>query len=327
MDKIAEQLVKKSIEAFSLAIELYNKPTIHYRSEGFCSFIVNAWELMIKAHMINKFGEDSIYFKDNPDRTLSISTCIDKVFTNVKDPLSMNLKRIVELRNTSTHFVTKEYDIIYAPLFQACILNYVEKMQTFHGVDVTEYVPDNFLALPISIKAVDEQTIRAAYSKKVADRLFHIAHEIGEASDKEGSKFAIKIIHNYFLTKKKEEASEIVYLDKNSDSQGIRIIKEKVDPNSTHKHRVKDCVEQIKKRIKKNKIQLFYKGNPTTFNQTHFVNFCKYYNLKEDPQYGYKHEQFKQYTYSQQAIEFIYERLEENPNDILNVIAVKRDGR
>ena len=91
--------------------------------------------------------------------------------------------------------------------------------------------------------------------------------------------------------------------------------------------RVKELVEQIKKRINKNKIQLFYKGNPTTFNQTQFVNFCKYYNLKEDPQYGYKHEQFKQYTYSQQAIEFIYERLEENPKDILNVIAVKREGR
>ena len=50
---------------FMMAIEIYNKPTIHYRVEGFSFFICNAWELMLKAHIINKFGEDKIYYKDN----------------------------------------------------------------------------------------------------------------------------------------------------------------------------------------------------------------------------------------------------------------------
>jgi hypothetical protein len=45
-------LVDKSIEAFYLAIEIINKPTINYRSEGFCFFICNAWELALKAFLI-----------------------------------------------------------------------------------------------------------------------------------------------------------------------------------------------------------------------------------------------------------------------------------
>ena len=57
---IQEKLLEKSKEAFVMAIEIYNKPTIKYRVEGFSFFICNAWELMLKAHMINKFGEDSI---------------------------------------------------------------------------------------------------------------------------------------------------------------------------------------------------------------------------------------------------------------------------
>ena len=50
---VQEQLIDKSKEAFVLAIEIYNKPSIKYRLEGFSFFICNAWELMLKAYMIN----------------------------------------------------------------------------------------------------------------------------------------------------------------------------------------------------------------------------------------------------------------------------------
>lgn len=69
MNKTEDKLIEKSKEAFCLAIELYNKPTIKYRVEGFSHFICNAWELMLKAHMIKTFGENSIYYKDNLQRT------------------------------------------------------------------------------------------------------------------------------------------------------------------------------------------------------------------------------------------------------------------
>ena len=35
MDNVEDKLIKKSKEAFCIAIELYNKPTIKYRVEGF----------------------------------------------------------------------------------------------------------------------------------------------------------------------------------------------------------------------------------------------------------------------------------------------------
>ncbi|EGP5501286.1 DUF3644 domain-containing protein, partial [Enterococcus faecium] len=52
MEQIEKRLVSKSIEAFLMGMEIYNKPTIHYRVEGFSFFICNAWELMLKAHLI-----------------------------------------------------------------------------------------------------------------------------------------------------------------------------------------------------------------------------------------------------------------------------------
>lgn len=129
-NNLTDSLLEKSKEAFVMAIEIYNKPTIRYRVEGFSFFICNAWELMLKAHIINKLGNDSIYYKDNPNRTITLENCIQKIFTNEKSPLRKNLMKIIELRNTSTHFITEEYEMVYIPLFQACILNFVEKMQT-----------------------------------------------------------------------------------------------------------------------------------------------------------------------------------------------------
>jgi len=61
---------------FLMGLEIYNKPTIKYRVEGFSFFICNAWELLLKATLIDK-GE-SIYCKDKPDRTISLSECLKK---------------------------------------------------------------------------------------------------------------------------------------------------------------------------------------------------------------------------------------------------------
>ena len=105
--RIIEKLLEKSKECFVLAIEIYNKPTIRYRVEGFALFICNAWELMLKAHLIRRDGLGSIYFKDNPTRTISLEGCLRKIYTNEKTPLRRNLEKIIELRNTSTHFITK----------------------------------------------------------------------------------------------------------------------------------------------------------------------------------------------------------------------------
>lgn len=52
---ITNKLLDKAKEAFVMAIEIYNKPTIRYRVEGFSFFICNAWELMLKARMIKTY--------------------------------------------------------------------------------------------------------------------------------------------------------------------------------------------------------------------------------------------------------------------------------
>ncbi len=316
---IEDKLIDKSKEAFLMSIEVYNKPSIKYRVEGFSFFICNAWELMLKAYMIKKFGEESIYYKDNTNRTITLENCIKKVFTNDKDPLRRNLEKIVELRNTSTHFVTEEYEMIYIPLFQAAVFNYIEKMLSFHDFDITTVIPQNFLTLTVSINSLNADEIRAKYPKEIAEKMISINDELSPIITENNNHFAIRVDHHYYITKDKNAASATVRID-NSAETGVKIIKELKDPNETHKYNRKNCIAEINKRLDKLGIILKNAEDAVRcFTTNDFTLFCKYYDIKNNPKLCYVHHIYSQpqYTYSLQAIDFIVEEIKKDPENII----------
>ena len=316
MEKLEDRLLDKSKEAFAMAIELYNKPTIHYRVEGFAIFICNAWELMLKAYMLKNFGEKSIYYTDNPHRTLTLENCIQKVFTNNKDPLRINIEKIIELRNTSTHFITEEYEMVYVPLFQSCVLNFNEKMMAFHNVDMTTIIPQNFLTLSVSMKALDESEIIAKYPEEIAQKLITTSENIAESIQSNNAKFAIKIEHYHYITKNKDKATSVVGIDNNADAK-VKIIKELKDPNVTHKYSSTNCVSEIQSRLNRSNTILKFNGEEKTFNSYHFNLFYKYYGIKENPKLCYQHHLTHTYGYSIQTIDFIVEEIKKDPENII----------
>lgn len=308
---IVDKLLSKCVEAFISGIELYNKPTIKYRVEGFSFFICNAWELMLKAHMMKKFGEMSVYYKDNRSRTLSLENCIQKVFTNDKDPLRVNLEKIIELRNTSTHFITEEYEMVYIPLFQSCVLNFSEKLMAFHEIDITSYIPQNFLTLNITMKAIDNTSIIAKYPEEIANKLIEINEDIVQLSVIQNEKFALKIEHHHYLVKDKSKATSLVGIDNSAETK-VKIIKELKDPNQTHPYNAKRGIEAINKKLQREKIDI-------KFNQYIFLLFVDYYELKSNERfcYSYNAGETKLYTYSQQAIDLIVDETKKDPENII----------
>lgn len=315
---IEDRLVDKSKEAFMMAIEVYNKPTIRYRVEGFGFFICNAWELMLKAHLIKQNGMQSIYYKDNPARTITLELCVEKVFTNDKDPLRRNLEKIIELRNISTHFITEEYEMLYVPLFQACVFNYIEKMQAFHVLDISEFLPPNFLTLAVSLNSINYDEIRAKYPAEIAEKLIATNNALAPVIDENNNRFAIRIDHHYYITKNKDKATVVVGIDNNAADSNIKIVKELKDPNDTHKYTCKRCCLEINRRFAK-------MGITWRFNQSHFNLFCKYYNIKENNKLCYVTMTFSQpqYSYSQQAIDFIVDEIKKDPDHIIRSLREK----
>ena len=321
LEKSYDCLIQKSQEVFILAIELYNKPTIKYRVEGFAFFICNAWELMLKAYLIKTKGADSIYFNKDKSKTITLDYCIKLIFTNNQDPLRMNLEKIIELRNASTHYITEEYEMVYLPLFQSCIFNYNDKMFEFHNIDVTKLIPINFLNLVITEKYLDENELKAKYSEGIVNKLLDTQSKINNLIENTNSKFAIKVEHVHYLTHNSKKATDTLSVVKNSKNEAM-IIKELQDPNNTHKYNSKKVIKEVNVRLGKQNITLMYRGAPTSFNQFHFNLFCKYYDIKNNRKWCYIIKQFSQpqYSYSIQAIDFIFEEIKKDPSNIIENI-------
>ncbi len=323
---MGERFVDKSIEAFVMAIEIYNKPTIRYRVEGFSFFICNAWELMLKGYMIQKGGEDSIYFKDNPDRTYSLSNCVERVFTNKKDPLRMNLERIIDLRNMSTHFITEEYESMYAPLFQACVLNYINKMLEFFSRDVTECIPAHFLTLSVKLSPLLADEVQARYPKQMANKLLRLRDYLaGSVSEEGNQKYAVLIKHEFYITKRADLASETIRVTKDA-SEAAFILKETRDRQQQCPFNRKKCIDILNGWLKRDKINFV---NPSlaaederyhTFNAFHFDLFVKFYSIKAEEKYCYKYDRGKQvlYSYSEAALVLIFEEIKKDPEGIIS---------
>lgn len=310
MEDIKIRLIEKSIEAFIMGLEIYNKPTIKYRIEGFSFFVVNAWELMLKATLLDR-GE-SIYFSDKPDRTLSVENVIKKIYTDKNTRIRLNLEKIIELRNISTHYITEDYEVKYAPLFQACVLNFVNELQRFHHVDITKHIAQNFLTISASYAPLSNEEIKLKYSPEIAEKLIKQANEIDVLSATYNSdKFAINIRQNLYITKKKAEADFVVSIGSNSDTK-IAIAKDLKDPSDTHKYSYNNVITAVQETLKKKNIKLGYEAG---FNQYVLGLIIDFYNIKQDDKYAYEHVIGNQrsYTYSQQFIEFIISEIEKSP--------------
>lgn len=323
-ESLSTRMLKKCKEAFIMGLEIYNKPTIQYRIEGFSFFICNAWELMLKAYLIDTKGEKSIYFKDNPNRTISLEKCIEIVFTNNKDPLRVNLERIVTLRNTSTHFITEDYERLYAPLFQSCVINFTNKLLEFHDEDITTMIPQNFLTLSVNLHDLTDEQVRAKYTPELAERLIIERNEIEVLKENSNHKFAITIQQNLYITKKEDKADFKVSVSREANAKG-HIIKELRNPNDTHRYSFKLLLEEINGQLANRKINFSHSNGESkreTFNTSDLTEFIKFYNLKSEERYAFKHMigESERYSYSLEAANFIVDQIKQKPNTIINEI-------
>ena len=311
MEEIKQKLVDKSIEAFIMGLEIYNKPTIKYRIEGFSFFICNAWELMLKAELLNR--NEDIYYNDKSGRTLSLEPTIKKIYSDKNTRVRLNLEKIIELRNISTHFITEDYEAKYAPLFQACVLNFVNEIKRFHNIDISNYISQNFLTITANYEPLSNEQIRLKYPPEIAERFIQQSNQIDVLTQEyDSDKFAIPIKQNLYITKKKDEADFVITMASESPNK-VAIVKELKDPANTHKYAFNNVIAVVNNRLSKSNIKLGYKNG---FNSYVLNLFIEFYDIKSDNKYSYKHSlrNSTSYTYSERLIDFIINEIKKNPD-------------
>lgn len=322
-----DRLIRKAQEAFLLAIELYNRPTIQYHVEGCSFFLCNAWELMLKAHIIERYGIGEIYYPGNT-RTLSLEDCLKKVFTNSKDPLRRNMDKLIDVRNTSAHFVVPEYESFYGPILQASVENFDRQARRLLGIEVSDLIPENYLVLSVRKSAVDEDECRARYDPIVLEKMLEKREGILTTADElDNRKFSCTYVTELRSTKK-GDADHTFCIAEGGDVP-VAVIKTPVEVKNKYPYRPSGVVKAICDRLAKSGVVLMQDGSDTRartknrrpFNLYMFGLFTSFYGMKTDSRYSYDNSlegEASSFIYSQQAVDLIWDKIRENPEGIID---------
>ena len=174
-------LVDKSLDACLAAIEIYNKPNFQYREEAFAILMLNAWELLLKARIVqhdrgslraievrearvNKDGSKSKLQQRKLNRsgnTMTISLnraagLVQRYTTNGIDAVCLeNLYLLQEIRDNAIHLynVSPGLGKRIQEVGSAALKNFVAAAKRWFGVDVARY---NFYLMPLSFHTPTE---------------------------------------------------------------------------------------------------------------------------------------------------------------------------
>lgn len=292
LNKYIIALLNKSEEAYLMSIEIINKPTINYRTEGFCFFICNAWELLLKAYLINKAKDINIInYKDDPNRTIGLDECVEKVFTSTTDKTKNNISFIRNIRNKATHLILPEFDYILSPAFQRCLTNYNKFFKKqFSGYNLNEKITP-YIAL---VNPGDNNDISSLILNPT--NLLLLEKVKKELESDETLSQTLRLV----ATKKESEA-DIKYTVVKDGGEKATIINVPKDIDKTHPYTTNEVVKKIKETLE---LSL---GPDHGFTSNKFQDICKRKGIKSNQDYCYEfpYSKTKIYKYSDITIEYI----------------------
>lgn len=281
LNKYINALLNKSEEAYLMAIEIINKPTINYRTEGFCFFICNAWELLLKAYLINKSQNiNAINYKNDSTRTIGLDECVEKVFTSTTDKTKNNISFIRNIRNKATHLILPEYDYILSPAFQRCLTNYNKFFKKqFPNYNLNEKITP-YIAL---VNPGNDSDVSSLILNPTNLLMFEKVKE--ELSYDESLSQTLRLV----ATKKETEA-DIKYTLVKNDGEKAKVINIPKNIEKTHPYTTTEVIKKIKETLELSLCQNH------GFTSNKFQDICKRKGIKSNQDYCY------QFTYSKNTI-------------------------
>jgi hypothetical protein len=311
MKRLTRNLIANSIEAFILALETVNRPSVKYRTESFCFLFCNAWELLLKAKLLN--DNNKIFYKKKykkPRRSLSLDDCLKRAFTSRNDPIKLNIKTIHDLRNNAIHLVIPFIPIDIMGLFQAGVLNYPKMLQKWFSINLSDKVPLGMMVLVYDFDpkkhSLENAKMQRSLPAETIQWLSHFQQAIGERANKLGinaMQFCIPIEYKVAIVKNPTKSD--IILGAGTSGKETLILEVPKNPDKTHPHRRKELTELINGKLEGKQAISPYDIN--CIRATH--------NLDSRPEFVYLPKYYSP-QYSNELADWIIDHIESNKNFI-----------
>lgn len=253
MKSRSRNLAGKSIDAMLAAIEVYNKPNFSYREETFSILAINAWELLLKARVLqlsnNKVSSilkyerrqkadgtlsEKLYRVKNRSGTylsISLFRAIDLLEAEYGDklgePAKKNIELLCEVRDSAVHFVNKGFNLslLVQQLGTANLRNYLLCIRRWFGIDLSEY---NFFLMPLAFFGVDASVqgvpLNAA-EKRLSE---YLEQETSTEGGGDPDDLNIALTVNVRFTKSKTDDAELVRISNDPNATPIKLTEEDI---------------------------------------------------------------------------------------------------
>lgn len=168
-------MTEKSVSAMISAIEIYNKPDFKYREEIFSVLCINAWELLLKAKVLQLSGNkitSLLVWERKELKGGGKSTKKYRKLNRSENPMSVsmfeayriinedyglkinpavkdNIEALAEIRDNSIHFINDDLQLSLKvqEIGTASLQNYLHLTREWFGDILTNY---NFYLMPLS---------------------------------------------------------------------------------------------------------------------------------------------------------------------------------
>lgn len=328
--KNVKALLAKARESALLAVEVYNKPAIKFKSGGYVTLMCIAWTALLQAVFYKKrispiYREKNHYKRINGEiQYWELSTCVKKYFQD-NSPIRKNIEFFIPLRNMIEHKFMPELD---ANIFGECeslLLNFDDLLETEFGPEYSlrESLSFSLQMFPSSeafAKAVKASKDTKAVKKYIEDYRQNLSLDIyntGQysfkafliqvANNEHGDVLPIQFVKYDMLTDdQKRNIGRVAALVKNQ----FIINPECLKPGSV--------VEQVQAKIDEIRI-----GNPqiSRFTMDTHTRCWKYFNVRPAPgsqeagvtnkKYCLYDATFNNYAYTQAWVDFLVEKLKD----------------
>lgn len=243
-EQFHDKLVSRSLDAFTLALEVYNRPSMKNRVEAFAIMMVNAWELLLKAEILKAEGYEKIF--NDGDKSISISDAVKRRLQE-KDPVRINLETIIDLRDHAIHLLIPELQPQLSRLFQATVLNYQTRYRNEMGNAPLAGQSVGMLSLVVDGPAPEVALIQKLYGKHAAQSVSKFIQRFDETSKTvDSTEFSIPVDYRLALVKREDESD--LSLSVGDAGEGAIIITKTKDPDATHPYHTNESLDEINKR-------------------------------------------------------------------------------
>jgi hypothetical protein len=327
--KLAKALLRKSRDNMLLALELYNRPSLENKMDGFVMCFCTAWEQLLKSIIIEQNGENSIYRKEKKNNfreTISLRESINMVYYN-NSKVKINLEKIVFFRDQAVHLLMPEIQGITSRLFQSGVLNYSSKFEDFSEQPFLSSSHTGMISLVGDFKYPPVSVLQTKYGD-VASEILSLAEVLTEeVQNIDDIEFAIPLNVSLIFAKDDEDGQSITLAKAEDGIAGLKkalIVHKPIDRERSHPYLESEAIKILNKHlVDKYSSELLDKilvarckksGKPI-INQHCFramINKLKF--KKSNNEYHYKNTNPELHYYSEKLVELLVEKIGEINN-------------